>query len=222
MVVCPACLFNAGTVHDVGWLAPFVAHRTGVDSELGRTCTCGSCGFRWCSVRWSDEQAAALYRGYRDSAYDAERSRFEPGYSSAHLNEPREYLPLVEAWIARHGVPGSVLDIGGNDGRNTPFSDRAMVWEIGEPEPNGTYDLVVLAHVLEHVPWPRHTVAAAREKLAPGGVLYVEVPAEAPCDVWHEHVNQFSRESLGATLGRLLDYQELGTSLGPVRMALSK
>jgi SAM-dependent methyltransferase len=219
---CPACESPSTTLHDVGTLAPFVAYRTGVDPELGRTCTCGSCGLRWCAVRWTDDQAAALYRGYRDADYDRERATFEPGYSSDHLNAPREYLPDIEDWVREYLDPASVLDVGGNDGQNTPFADRATVWEIGQPEPSGTYDLVVLAHVLEHVAAPLDLVRTARGYLNPGGLMYVEVPIEPVMDVWHEHVQQFDRLSLAALLHDVIGMQERMTSVGPVRMALAR
>lgn len=210
------------TTSDVGRLADFVAFRTGVSLDAGRTCVCGYCGFRFCSVRWTDEQASRLYSGYRDSVYDAERSRFEPGYSSGHLNAPREYIGEVEAWVLEHLNPASVLDIGGNDGGNTPFGDRAVVWEIGQSRPAGRFDLIILAHVLEHVPWPRALMAEARSFLADGGLVYVEVPIEGPLDIWHEHIQQFSRESLVAVLDDPIEVRERMTSLGPVRMALTR
>ena len=219
---CPSCDSQAVTVHSVGRLADFVAYRTGVPADQGKTCTCGSCGLRFCSVRWTDDQAAALYRGYRDATYDAERSRFEPGYSSGYLNAPREYLGEIEAWVQEHLDPQSVLDIGGNDGGNTPFADRATVWEIGQPEPDGTYDLVVLAHVLEHVASPRDLIATARAHLRTGGLIYAEVPIEAPMDTWHEHVQQFDRMSLAMLLGDTVAIRERNTSVGPVRMALAR
>jgi SAM-dependent methyltransferase len=221
-VNCPACESTSTTLHYLGRLAPFVAHRTGVHHELGRTVSCQSCGLRWCAVRWTDDQAAALYRGYRDAEYDAERQSFEPGYSSGHLNAPREYLGEIEAWVREYLDPASVLDVGGNDGQNTPFVNRAIVWEIGQPEPSGTYDLVVLAHVLEHVAAPLDLVRTARSYLNPGGLIYVEVPIEPVMDVWHEHVQQFDRLSLSALLHDVVGMRERMTSVGPVRMALAR
>jgi len=220
---CPACTSTAVTVHDAGIIAPFVAYRTGVTDT--RTCTCGRCGFRFSQHRWTPQEAISLYVGYRDADYDRERQDFEPGYSSGHLNAPRDYLPAIEEWIRAHAEPATVLDIGGNDGRNTPFAATAelTVWEIGDPEPRGMFDLVVLAHVLEHAAWPRDLIALARRHLADGGLIYAEVPLEAPTDYWHEHVNRYDQASLAATLApcRLLGMQGLGTSLGPVLMALA-
>jgi len=42
--------------------------------------------------------------------------------------------------------------------------------------PEGGYDIAVLSHCLEHFDNPRDVVAKTYEMLAPGGVLYVEVP----------------------------------------------
>jgi SAM-dependent methyltransferase len=218
---CPACTSIAVTVHDTGSIAPFVAHRTGVSET--RTCTCSRCGLRFSSHRWTPQQAISLYAGYRDPDYDRERQAFEPGYSSGHLNAPRDYLPDIEAWVTEYLNPASVLDIGGNDGRNTPFADRATVWEIGDPEPDGTYDLIVLAHVLEHAPWPRDLLAVARRHIAPNGLIYAEVPIEPLMDVWHEHISRFDETSLAATLHpcTLLGLRARATSLGPVLQAIA-
>ena len=220
---CPACTSNAVTVHDSGSIAPFVAHRTGVTET--RTCTCSRCGLRFSAHRWTMQQAIALYAGYRDADYDRERQSFEPGYSSGHLNAPRDYLPDVEAWIGEYLQPATVLDIGGNDGRNTPFTATAdvTVWEIGDPEPHGTYDLIVLAHVLEHAPWPRDLLAVARRHVAPAGLIYAEVPIEPLMDTWHEHISRFDETSLAATLHpcTLLGLRARATSLGPVLQAIA-
>lgn len=220
---CPSCTSTAITVHDTGTVSPFVAYRTGVTET--RTCTCGRCGFRFSQHRWTPQQAIALYAGYRDETYDRERQAFEPGYSSGHLNAPRDYLADVEAWIRPYAEPRTVLDIGGNDGRNTPFAATAdvTVWEIGDPEPRGAYDLVVLAHVLEHVAWPRDLMATATRHLAANGLIYVEVPLEAPSDWWHEHINRYDETSLAATISPrpILGMQGKATSLGPVLQALA-
>lgn len=164
----------------------------------------------------------ALYAGYRDERYDQERLRFEPGYSSHHLNAPREYIGEIESWILESIEPISVLDIGGNDGGNTPFGQIATVWEIGDPDPGAGYDLVVMSHVLEHVSSPRSLVEFARSRLKANGLMYVEVPIESPMDIWHEHIQQFDRVSLAMLLGNPMAMRERNTSVGPVRMAISR
>lgn len=41
------------------------------------------------------------------------------------------------------------------------------------------FDVITMSQVLEHVPWPSHTLRRCRELLAPGGILYISVPNEA-------------------------------------------
>jgi hypothetical protein len=215
---CPACASPHITI-TTGHLAPFVAARTGVDATLGRTCICTDCTLRFSHTRWTDQEAAALYADYRGLSYNAERDHHEPGYSQTHghLNQPRSYLADIEAWIATYTTPASVLDIGGNDGRNTPFADRATIWEIGDPEPTGHYDLAVLAHVLEHAANPRDLVTTASNH---ADLIYIEVPIEPPLDTWHEHIQQYTTQSLQALLGPDATIRATTTPLGPVLQAL--
>lgn len=39
-----------------------------------------------------------------------------------------------------------------------------------------TFDVIVLSHVLEHLREPHKTIPLLRDRLAPGGLLYIEVP----------------------------------------------
>lgn len=223
---CPACGNREFRTLEVGALAPFVAARTRVDARLGRSCECDKCNFRFCAVRFDSREVQRLYKDYRGPMYNNEREMFEPGYTAmfGHLNEPRDSIPMVEKWIERAVplIPGSVLDIGGNDGRNTPFGDRAVVWDVFDPQPVGSFDLVVMAHLLEHVSYPRETVALARSFLNDGGVMFAEVPVDPPVDGWHEHIQQFSERSLFYLFGDIIDFQEVDTSVGRVRMVLSR
>lgn len=44
--------------------------------------------------------------------------------------------------------------------------------------PDGSQDIVILHHVLEHLPEPRRTLALLRQKLTAGGRFFIEVPNE--------------------------------------------
>lgn len=219
---CPACLCYSFDVLPDGALAPFVSYRTGLDASLGQSCECRQCGLMFSRVRFDDDECRALYADYRGPSYNRDRDIFEPGYSRqhAHLNERRDYMADVEWFVAEvFGVPLTVLDIGANDGGNTPFGESARVTaiDVGMGIPDGRFDLVALAHVLEHVSEPSDLLEVARSR----GPVYVEVPLEPRTHIWHEHVQRFDHRSIKALLRRVDAYQEMQTSLGPVAMALT-
>lgn len=76
------------------------------------------------------------------------------------------------------------------------------------------FDVIVLSHVLEHLLRPAEAVALLRTRMAPGGLLYIEVPHipaasldEYLDNVWaprydEPHISFFSPESLRGVLSR--------------------
>lgn len=208
--------------------------RTGMAYPLCSSMQCQACGLLFLDIRFSEEEMAALYAGYRGPAYSEQRERFEPGYAA--LNAAiHDYAPDTsdaERFLAPHvKSPPRVLDWGGDTGDNTPFRTGAAQVDIydlsdvplipgarrisREDIVPASYDLVVLSHVLEHVPEPESVVRPAAEALQPGGALYVEVPYEGVIAAdptsrdlaprkrhWHEHVNFYTEDALRALLGR--------------------
>jgi SAM-dependent methyltransferase len=74
-------------------------------------------------------------------------------------------------------------------------------------EASGPYDLIVLSHVLEHVPFPADLLGELRRHLSETGLLYVEVPIEYCGAIIKRqgiplgaHINYFCRSSLSACL----------------------
>lgn len=218
-MMCLAC--DSQTRVEPGAFADFIRLRTGATDTVTRVCP--ACGLRFSGTRLTPEQEAALYADYRGPSYNAQRDSVEPGYSTvyAHISEPRPYLHRIEALISEYLTPTRVLDIGGHDGRNTPFADRAVTYEIGDPAPEGRFDLVVMAHVLEHVAYPRHLINYARSHLALNGVLYVEVPVENPGNIWHEHQTQWTEAALRSCLD-VLHLETLAATTGPVFMVVAR
>jgi len=207
---------------------------TGLAYPLCNSVECQACGALFLDIRFDEAEMGALYGGYRGPEYAAERERFEPGYlaHNAEILVRSGGTEEQEAFLARH-VPERprVLDWGGDSGAHTPFRGKAAALHVfdvsGQPVVDGAravgrseieagaYDLVVLSHVLEHMPVPGDLLTDIRAALAPQTVLYVEVPHEplvaeargerglaARKKHWHEHVNFFTEAGLRALLHR--------------------
>lgn len=235
-------------------IMPFVAHRalgyapveiTGDwglrDVPIGQcqarcnTLHCPQCSGVFMDLRFGEPEMAALYEGYRGSAYTTLREQYEPGYRLR--NEALGQLShssAVERFL--HGkLPEQprVLDWGGDDGRNTPFRSSASCCHIveisGKKTLPGTlalnptealmknYDLVVLSHILEHIPDPFSLLKLVAPLVQRGASMYIEVPYEnlmrelLKVDLspiwqakrhWHEHINFFSKAALCALIVR--------------------
>ena len=208
---------------------------------LCSTLHCPGCGLVFLDMRFDDAEMARLYHAYRGPVYEAERESFEPGYAVRNraLVAGDAHVPAVEAFL-RPWVPAqpALLDWGGDTGLNTPLRAVARLHHVldisGQAPIEGVvavqrpstdpYDLIVLAHVLEHIPEPASLLAEVAAAMAPATRLYVEVPFEALMRAavgdplawrrkrhWHEHVNFFSEGALRALLQRC-DLQMLATT----------
>jgi hypothetical protein len=206
-----------------GKMAPFVAERMLDGNDQTDVCECQACGLLWANVQPTDEQLARHYADYWRGDYFTQREQHEPGLRQRHpyLMAPRDARPVVEAFLGSP-TPDSVLDIGGGDGNATPYVGKALVHVLDVAprqaiagvthvsEITRTYDLVVLAHVLEHVPDPRGLLNLAVKSCTPNGRIYIELPDEAAGygkrprlpevmqvrGAWHEHINYFDTCSL--------------------------
>lgn len=157
--------------------------------------------------------------------------------------------------------PGRVLDIGCGRGELLEiFMNRG--WQVLGIEPNkeyasiarsrgipvietmltdrvveeiGTFDAVLLVHMLEHVKYPEETVSRVRSLLVPEGIFYCEVPndfnalQEAAVSVYDlrpwwvavpDHLNYFSISSLSAFIASQGFEVTLQTTDFPVEMFL--
>lgn len=242
------CCGSANLRRSPAVLMPFVAHRAlgwapvEIDESWGlatihkgwaysicNTLCCNDCGLLFLDIRFTESEMADLYHGYRGTEYTALRECYEPGYTARNdrLVDGYRYLELVEAFILAHaGRPSSILDWGGDSGKNTPFKASAEAIRVYDISDNPVqpyahkvtaeevrrfhHDLIVCSNVLEHVPYPGDVMAEIRGAMAADTVLYIEVPHEelirkngrdiqACCGKkrhWHEHINFFSEESL--------------------------
>mgnify|MGYP001559580179 CR=1 FL=1 len=198
-------------------LMPFIAERvfgwtpTEITAEWGlrdiksgqayavcNTLKCDECGLIFLDIRFDDSEMTALYAGYRGDKYNAQRDKYEPGYTANNRwrNEKGfSHISIVESYITSHiDLPNTVLDWGGDTGINTPFKGRVSahhVFDISDkPVIEGAkrvtiteateskYDLITLMHVLEHIPYPQNTLREIVNVMDKNTVLYIELPYE--------------------------------------------
>ncbi|MDP3713054.1 MAG: class I SAM-dependent methyltransferase [Mycobacteriales bacterium] len=165
---------------------------------------CRECGLSFFDRRYTDSETRVLYSEYRSAAYQAHRQRFEPLYTAA-LNARigsdeaviRRRRERVGEFLAAHlgSEVSTLLDFGGDAGQFLPDLPTAKKWvlELSDVQPvagvtrvarledlPGPVDLLVLAHVLEHVTDPASLLDELGASVVPGGHLYVEVPLDRP------------------------------------------
>lgn len=200
---------------------------------------CEECGFLSTWIEIPEVCLGGLYKDYRSPTYNQERGYFEPGYVeniAKHIGGPSEALNRVAAlddYFQRLQLKGLfsqesillALDWGGADGRFMPTLNKTtkkFVYEISDKPSidnvikktelcnDDRFDIIVVAHVLEHVSNPNDFLGTAVNHIADGGYLYLEVPLEVknpetivedaksgrvPYEV-HEHINKYTLKSL--------------------------
>ena len=140
----------------------------------------------------------------------------------SRLYRARRLFYLVNAVTnGQAAVTGSICDIGANTGELTSgFSaSRRYVYDkdfSGLKDPNvivlktmeelkaaGPFDLTVLSHILEHVPFPVKFLQELKSSVGGKGLMYVEVPVEYSIPYVRKqaialgpHVNYFTPESV--------------------------
>jgi hypothetical protein len=228
---------------------PFVAHRTfgwepveingswglntiksGHAYSICKSLFCTKCHLLFLDIRFSEAELGNLYADYRGQEYTYLREQYEPGYRMRNegLKSGIGYIPVVESFLEPHvDHPLSILDWGGDTGKNTPFKDKNIKFDIfdisninvvpGAKIVNKTeaqankYKLVVCSNVLEHIPYPADLLLDIRLAMDLNSVLYIEVPQEdvvleKKTDLhlhkkhWHEHINFFTQKSLYALM----------------------
>lgn len=188
------------------------------DSNYGVTAAiyaCGACGFLQCADL---DDVTRYYEGLEDEAYEA-------GRPSRRLQ-----LRKVLERVRRHRAGGRLLDIGAASGILVGEA-RQMGYEAEGVEPSrwlqqraverrlpvhhgtfphpccaGPYDVVTLVDVIEHVTAPLFLLQAARQALAPDGIVAIVTPDVASPSArllgwrwWHfrvAHVGYFERSTL--------------------------
>jgi hypothetical protein len=223
-LACPCCQGATHTTsHSI--VAPFITALarlpTGSESDLR---LCESCDLAYFSARYRDQDLALLYGGYRGDTYVRERRRWEPWYSkgvneantgeSPAVLERRAFMTRVLQDAGLREPLACAVDFGGDQGQFFPDMriDRRIVCDPSDspldagveriPDLVAVQDvkpqLVIAAHVLEHLADPVAPLEAMRRCLDPAGLLYVEVPLDRfATHSWH------ASEGYRRYLGRL-------------------
>lgn len=208
--------------------------QSGYAYSLCNTLSCDECGLIFLDIRFDDSEMSSLYSGYRGDEYNRIREKYEPGYTIHNqwrTEKGFSHISLVESFISSHiKIPDRVLDWGGDTGINTPYKGRVTthhVFEISDKPviesavritsaeaQQNSYDLIVLMHVLEHIPYPQNTLNEIAQIMNKETVLYIELPCEelvrsnpSPNSSpykrkrhWHEHINFYTEQSIRSLL----------------------
>lgn len=209
--------------------------RTWVTIDYG---TCTACNFTAPWAELSEDMLRDYYVNYLSDSYKRERAKVERAYVAiADMHGSEEELALRRGAYERYIMPVlkdtfqdrpiTLLDYGGGDGGLAPQQPwiDADIFDVGDEHVRplvqnfsrkknsvGSYDVVQILHVLEHVGNPRAVLERAVTFLGDTGILYVEVPYEMMQQFAHvssetfycdEHINKFDLQSLAALISSL-------------------
>jgi SAM-dependent methyltransferase len=192
---------------------PETPYAQGKDFEYGTTgehewtfWRCASCRILALSPRPADSELARIYpENYYAYDFSSQKSL---GYKVKTMLDRRS----AGSYLRYAAAPGNILDVGCGDGRllrlfagfgvpkqrlyGIELSEEAVaatrrqgfqveVRRLEEAEyPPGSFVLVVLQQVIEHVSDPRATLGQLHRLLAPGGAVVLETPNTASWDHW--------------------------------------
>ena len=224
IVPCPCC-DSLDQTSIPAYMSQFVMWRTsGVKPESNPKnllIQCNQCNYYFSDTRFTDEELARLYAGYRGEQYNQMRIECEPNYqavmySDVYIGQRKEFIDrLIGRYVDN---VESVLDYGGDDGKYIPAmfnrADRYVYDLSGADTLPGIkkydlaqkqkFDLVMNCQVLEHVSDINQLMDSL--KALANSYLYIEVPAyrKPPVRgmVVGEHLNFFRKSSLVALLNR--------------------
>lgn len=167
---------------------------------------CQNCGFRFFDRRYEAEEMSALYSQYRSENYFQARNRHEFWYTRVindQLGKDPKDIAARRAYVEKFLSEAlgeqkfaSILDYGGDAGQFIPdgIANRKFVHEVSDVAPvsgvaklgsetelkqHAPYSLIMVCHVLEHLPDPAEILMRFPDLQASGeGWLLIEVPHE--------------------------------------------
>ena len=176
---CPACGAGIGN-RSPAVISPWIRELAKVQRWISSLVVCGGCGTGWFDQAFDSSELARIYEDYREPRYTRIRNRWEPWYTSSWndaLSDDESTVSSRNAalgeFLLRH-LPdisqGTVVDVGGDRGQYIPTGLRRIVIDPSNRElvPGveristlaslREADLLISAHVLEHLPDPRAEV----------------------------------------------------------------
>ncbi len=107
--------------------------KSGMAYSICNSIQCGKCGLLFLETRFTQNEMKSLYEGYREEQYITIREKYEPGYRerNSKLNTGIQYIPEIEQFLSPYlRFPVSILDWGGDTGKNTPFKKKNKLFHI--------------------------------------------------------------------------------------------
>ena len=195
--LCPVCHApTSGSVFAV--INPWI-RELGVKERISRYLICSGCETGFFTKRYSDEEMTKIYEEYRGPKYTNVRSRWEPWYSNSYNNSHdseswvQSRKESISSFILANETLGEyefIVDIGGNRGEYIPdFAKHKYLLDISNRESIEdvqriksldelkVIDLIIYAHILEHVKDPFKEM---QKLLMASRSVYVEVPYGVP------------------------------------------
>lgn len=204
MTYCLACNSEVETIAH-GVVAPWIGELSGNKKvQFTSLLVCSNCQFCYFEKRFSDSEMSAMYSGYRNDDYYKVRNSWEPWYgravndaysnSSGHVDERVAFMTEI---LTSSGLShcATVVDFGGDEGQFFPsieIENRLVIDVSNKPLRSNVsrvptlddvvedIDLIVAAHIAEHVNDPNNFFQNLMDHLTSGSHLYVEVPLDKP------------------------------------------
>jgi SAM-dependent methyltransferase len=165
-----------------------------------------------------DSKTGLIY----NSAFDPSKLEYDENYQNeqAYSISFQQHLNKVADIVTRYTHGGSILEVGCGKGRFINIlrdmghkvigvdpayqGDDHNIYKVPfTPELGLHADVLVLRHVLEHIPSPINFLKEIARSNGGAGILYIEVPCfdwimtkKAWFDIYYEHVNYFRIDDL--------------------------